>query len=219
MTVKGGYLIIISGPSGVGKSTITQELLSSIKNLDFSVSYTTRDKRTMENDQEHYKFISKDQFEEMVDENLFLEYEQVHGNLYGTPIEPIRESLRYNHSVLLDIDVKGASSIINTNHFDSLSIFIKPPSINELEKRLIDRNDMSKEDIEQRIEVATKEILQSQYFNHIVINEDFDENAMEKTILQYIFDGFNTTSDGCTLIIAHIILLLITRDYTYYQGL
>ena len=93
MTVKGGYLIIISGPSGVGKSTITQELLSSIKNLDFSVSYTTRDKRTMENDQEHYKFISKDQFEEMVDENLFLEYEQVHGNLYGTPIEPIRESL------------------------------------------------------------------------------------------------------------------------------
>ena len=67
MTVKGGYLIIISGPSGVGKSTITQELFSSIKNLDFSVSYTTRDKRTMENDQEHYKFISKDQFEEMVD--------------------------------------------------------------------------------------------------------------------------------------------------------
>ena len=179
MTVKGGYPIIISGPSGVGKSTITQELLSSIKNLDFSVSYTTRDKRTMENDQEHYKFISKDQFEEMVDENLFLEYEQVHGNLYGTPIEPIRESLRYNHSVLLDIDVKGASSIINTNHFDSLSIFIKPPSINELEKRLIDRNDMRKEDIEQRIEVATKEILQSQYFNHMVINEDFDECLSE----------------------------------------
>ena len=81
--------------------------------------------------------------------------------------------------MLLDIDVKGASSIINTNHFDSLSIFIKPPSINELEKRLIDRNDMSKEDIEQRIEVATKEILQSQYFNHMVINEDFDECLSE----------------------------------------
>ena len=69
--------------------------------------------------------------------------------------------------------------MINTNHFDSLSIFIKPPSINELEKRLIDRNDMSKEDIEQRIEVATKEILQSQYFNHMVINEDFDECLSE----------------------------------------
>ncbi|MEE2974946.1 MAG: guanylate kinase [Thermodesulfobacteriota bacterium] len=175
MTVKGGFLIIISGPSGAGKSSITSELLNSVKNLDFSVSYTTRDKRTMEKDKEHYKFISRDQFEEMVDDNLFLEYEQVHGNLYGTPIEPIRESLRFKHSVLLDIDVKGASSIINTNHFDCLSIFIKPPSINELKKRLVDRNDMSTEEIDKRIEVATKEILQSKYFNHMVINEDFEE--------------------------------------------
>ena len=187
MTVKGGYLIIISGPSGVGKSTITQELLSSIKNLDFSVSYTTRDKRTMENDQEHYKFISKDQFEEMVDENLFLEYEQVHGNLYGTPIEPIRESLRYNHSVLLDIDVKGAYNIINTNHFDCISFFIRPPSIDVLKERLIDRNDMSPEEVDSRIIEAKNEIMKSIHFDHLIVNEDFEEcyKEVEKILASF----------------------------------
>ena len=179
MHIKGNFLIIISGPSGAGKSTLTARLLSKCKNLDFSISYTTRKKRASELDNGHYRFVSINEFEDLIEKNAFLEYEKVHGNYYGTPINPIEDSMKFNHSVLLDIDVKGASSIINTNHFDSLSIFIKPPSINEMEKRLIDRNDMSKEDIEQRIEVATKEILQSQYFNHMVINEDFDECLSE----------------------------------------
>ena len=177
MTVKGGYLIIISGPSGVGKSTITQELLSSIKNLDFSVSYTTRDKRTMENDQEHYKFISKDQFEEMVDENLFLEYEQVHGNLYGTPIEPIRESLRYNHSVLLDIDVKGSMNIIEEFESDAISIFIEPPGFDQEERlaaltdRLKRRDGQSETLINQRLKRYNLEMEYKEKFMHHFIND------------------------------------------------
>ena len=137
MTVKGRLLIIISGPSGVGKSSITSNLLSNTKNLDFSISYTTRDKRPNEKNKEHYKFISKEKFQEMIDRNLFLEYETVHGNVYGTPIRPIEESLKFDHSILLDINVQGASTIINTNHFDCVSIFIKPPSIEELKERLI----------------------------------------------------------------------------------
>ena len=175
MTIKGGLLIIISGPSGAGKSSVTSNLLSNIKNLDFSVSYTTRDKRSNEEDEEHYEFISKEKFHEMIDENLFLEYETVHGNFYGTPIKPIQESLKFGHSILLDIDVQGASSIINTNHFDCVSIFIKPPSIEELEERLIERKDMSDDDIQKRVKEARKEIVQSKYFNHMIVNENLDE--------------------------------------------
>ena len=96
MTIKGGLLIIISGPSGAGKSSVTSNLLSNIKNLDFSVSYTTRDKRSNEEDEEHYKFISKEKFHEMIDENLFLEYENSpwkflrHANQANSGISKVR---------------------------------------------------------------------------------------------------------------------------------
>ena len=175
MTVKGGFLIIISGPSGVGKSSITSSLLSDTKNLDFSISCTTRERRASEKDLEDYRFISKEEFQRMIDENLFLEHEIVHGNFYGTPIEPIHDSLKFNHSILLDIDVKGASTVINTNHFDCVSIFVKPPSIEVLRKRLIERSDMSENKIEGRIEEAKNELTKSTYFNHMVINEDLDD--------------------------------------------
>ena len=179
MIIKGGYLIIVSGPSGSGKSTITKFLLEQVKNLDFSISCTTRQKRTNELEGEDYKFVTKDIFQQMIQENEFLEYETVHNELYGTPINPIKESVEFGHSVLLDIDVKGASSIMNTNHFDCCSIFIKTPSIEILKERLFARNDLSKDKIVSRVEEARNELKKSTYFDHLVINDSLDETISE----------------------------------------
>ena len=179
MIIKGGYLIIVSGPSGSGKSTITKLLLEQVKNLDFSISCTTRQKRANELEGEDYKFVTRDFFEHMIQENQFLEYETVHNELYGTPINPIRESVEFGHSILLDIDVKGASSIMNTNHFDCCSIFIKTPSIEILKERLLSRNDLSLDKIESRVEEAKNELKKSTYFDHLVINDSLDETIGE----------------------------------------
>tara|TARA_B100000925_G_C21944579_1_gene446148 strand:+ start:367 stop:930 length:564 start_codon:yes stop_codon:yes gene_type:complete len=175
MIVKGGYLIIISGPSGSGKSSLTKLLLDNFKNLDFSISYTTRQMRSGETEGEHYKFISKESFQDMVEKNEFLEYENVHSEMYGTPINPIKESIKFNHSILLDIDVKGASSIMNTNHFDCCSIFIKTPSVEILKERLLKRNDISEENINKRLVEAKNELKKSTYFDHLIINEELND--------------------------------------------
>ena len=184
MLIKGNYLIIISGPSGVGKSSITTKLLASSKNLDFSISYTTRDKRPSESNNDHYIFISKTEFEDLIKKNAFLEYEEVHGNYYGTPLKAIEDSLKFGHSILLDIDVKGAYNIINTNHFDSVSFFIRPPSIEALKDRLTDRGDMEIVQIENRIIEAKNEIMKSIHFDHLIVNDDFNDcyNEIEKIL-------------------------------------
>lgn len=187
MHIKGNYLIIISGPSGAGKSSLTSRLLSKCKNLDFSISYTTREKRTTESDNSHYKFVSKNQFEALIKQNAFLEYEEVHGNYYGTPIGPIEDSIKFNHSVLLDIDVKGAYNIINTNHFDCISFFIRPPSIETLRERLLNRNDMTAHQIDNRILEAKNEIMKSIHFDHLIVNEDFEDCYQE---VEKILQGF-----------------------------
>ena len=179
MIIKGGYLIIVSGPSGSGKSTITKFLLEQVKNLDFSISCTTRQKRANELEGEDYKFVTRDFFEQMIQENQFLEFETVHNELYGTPINPIRESVEFGHSILLDIDVKGAYSIMNTNHFDCCSIFIKTPSTEILKERLLSRNDLSLDKIESRVEEAKNELKKSTYFDHLVINDSLDETISE----------------------------------------
>ena len=110
-----------------------------------------------------------------IDENKFLEYENVHNELYGTPIQPIRDSVKFGHSVLLDIDVKGAYSIMNTNHFDCCSIFIKTPSIEILRERLVKRDDLTDDQINKRIEEAKNELKKSTYFDHLIINDDLND--------------------------------------------
>ena len=175
MIVKGGFLIIVAGPSGSGKSSLTKLMLENFKNLDFSISCTTRKIRNGETEGEHYKFISQNDFKNMIDENKFLEYENVHNELYVTPIQPIRDSVKFGHSVLLDIDVKGAYSIMNTNHFDCCSIFIKTPSIEILRERLVKRDDLTDDQINKRIEEAKNELKKSTYFDHLIINDDLND--------------------------------------------
>ena len=111
----------------------------------------------------------------MFKKNEFLEYENVHSEMYGTPINPIKESIKFNHSILLDIDVKGASSIMNTNHFDCCSIFIKTPSVEILKERLLKRNDISEENINKRLGEAKNELKKSTYFDHLIINEELND--------------------------------------------
>ena len=168
-------LICVSAPSGSGKTTLCKAIREIRPDLLWSVSCTTRGPRNGEVDGEDYYFKTREEFLVMIDEGEFAEWENVHGNFYGTPIEPIHDSLKFNHSILLDIDVKGASTVINTNHFDCVSIFVKPPSIEVLRKRLIERSDMSENKIEGRIEEAKNELTKSTYFNHMVINEDLDD--------------------------------------------
>ena len=175
MFVKGGFLIIVAGPSGSGKSSLTKLMLENFKNLDFSISCTTRKIRSGETEGEHYSFISDNDFKNMINENKFLEYENVHNELYGTPIQPIRDSVKFGHSVLLDIDVKGAYSIMNTNHFDCCSIFIKTPSIEILRERLVIRADLTEDQINKRIDEAKNELKKSTYFDHLIINDDLND--------------------------------------------
>ena len=119
--------------------------------------------------------MSEIEFRTPNSKNEFLEYENVHNELYGTPIQPIRDSVKFGHSVLLDIDVKGAYSIMNTNHFDCCSIFIKTPSIEKLRERLVIRADLTEDQINKRIEEAKNELKKSTYFDHLIINDDLND--------------------------------------------
>ena len=186
LSTKDGKMIILSSPSGAGKTTLVKKI-SKQKNYKISISHTTREPRANEIDGVDYFFISENDFQKLIKKNAFLEYEKVHGNYYGTPINPIEDSMKFNHSVLLDIDVKGAYNIINTNHFDCISFFIRPPSIDILKERLIDRNDMSLEEVESRIIEAKNEIIKSIHFDHLIVNEDFEEcyKEVEKILVSF----------------------------------
>jgi guanylate kinase len=132
---KKGKLYIISAPSGTGKSTVIRCLMKLRKNLFFSVSATTRRPRPEERDGREYHFISREQFEDMIGHNEFLEYAEYVGNYYGTPIQPIRDHIEKGFDVILDIDVQGHRQIIEKMP-EAVSVFLAPPSLEELENRL-----------------------------------------------------------------------------------
>lgn len=165
------FLIILSAPSGGGKSTILREILSSSPNIDYSISYTTRPPRGTELNGKAYFFVTVKQFEEKIKNGDFLEYANVFGHWYGTSKEFIKSSISKGHHVIMDIDVQGAIQISETD-FDIVKIFILPPSLSVLKQRLIDRNTDIPEVIEKRLETAKKEIACLEHYNYLVINED-----------------------------------------------
>lgn len=168
-----GCLFIISAPSGTGKTTLCRKLVSSIPNLHFSVSFTTRDPRPDETHDTDYSFISRDAFQQMIDGGEFLECAEVHGALYGTSKKRVRELLDAGIDVLLDIDTQGAAQIRKT-HQEGVFIFILPPSLQTLKERLEMRMTDSKEQVEERLKKAVVEIRSYSLYDYVIINDIID---------------------------------------------
>lgn len=172
-----GHLFIISGASGTGKTTLSRALEKGL-GLHFSVSATTRSKRTGEEEGKDYRFLSLDNFKKMIGEGEFLEWAVVHGNYYGTPREPIETKLGEGKSVLLDLDTQGALKL-KKDRKDAILIFIRPPSLEALRERLEKRGTDPKEVMEKRIKKAAEEIAQSDQYDHVLINEDLKKTQEE----------------------------------------
>jgi guanylate kinase len=172
-------VIVISGPSGVGKGTIVNEILSKHKNFALSVSATTRAPRVGENDGESYFFLTDAEFDALIANNQMLEYATVHGlNRYGTPREPVELALRAGKNVILEIDVQGALQV-KKNLPSCVTFFIQPPSMDELAKRLAGRGTETSEEQETRLNTAIDEIAQASFFDFQVTNDDVSKCAEE----------------------------------------
>ena len=165
-----GHLIVLSGPSGVGKSTVIAELFSQRSNIYFSVSYTTRQPRVGEQDGVNYNFVSREEFERMIADDELLEYAEYVDNYYGTSIKLIREKLDAGIDVLLDIEVQGAAKV-RARCPDALFIFIIPPSFEELSRRLHRRNTDSEDVIAGRLAKARQEFREIPKYDYLVIND------------------------------------------------
>lgn len=179
MSPERGVLLVISGPSGCGKSTICQRLLADPR-VEFSVSATTRPKRPGEVDGRDYVFLDKQRFREHVEAGDFLEWAEVHGNLYGTLRAPIEAALERGRYVLVEIDVQGGSTLKALElDVPSVFLFIAPPSMEELEARLRGRGTDAPEVIERRLKKAREELLAQDKYDHVIVNEDLDRAVAE----------------------------------------
>jgi guanylate kinase len=167
---------IISAPSGSGKSTLVNELLKSVCDLDFSISYTTRAPRGSEENGKQYYFVSRPKFEQMICDGEFLEHAEVFGNYYGTSRRFLREAEQNGHDLLLDIDVQGAAQI-QQKLPDATSIFILPPNRKTLEERLRKRSEDREEVIQRRLVTASHEIQNYSRYNYILINNVIEESS------------------------------------------
>lgn len=173
-----GVLIIVSAPSGCGKSTVLQCLMKQRDKLRFSVSATTRSPRAGEVDGREYFFVSREKFAEMVEQGEFLEHAEYVGNCYGTPKAAVDATLAEGYDVYLDIDVQGAMQI-KAQRPETLMIFLMPPSLEELERRLVARGTDSAEVIRGRLEQAQEEIRLREQFDYTVVNDSVERAANE----------------------------------------
>lgn len=173
-----GELFILSAPSGTGKTTLIRSLLDGgsrpVGNLCFSVSHTTRPPRREEIDGEHYHFVSRERFERMIDDGAFLEWAEVHGNLYGTARDEVLPRLEAGLDVLLDIDVQGAERML-AQHAGSVSVFVLPPSYAVLRERLHGRGLDDEEEIDRRLAASLSEIKRYERYGYVIINRDAEQ--------------------------------------------
>ena len=176
---KRGLILILSSPSGAGKTTLAKKIEHSDKNFKISVSYTTRTPRMNEVDGVDYNFVSIKKFQELASQNKFLEQAKVFGNYYATLKGPIEDNLAKGNDFLFDIDWQGTEQVKQIMPFDIVPVFILPPSISDLESRLKKRDEQNKELINQRMTMAKDEIKHWKDYKYIVVNKDL-ENCFEQ---------------------------------------
>ena len=213
-----GDLIIISGPSGCGKGTICSELIKNSDNIIISTSATTRKPRTGEVDGVDYFFITKEEFEEKIKNNEFLEFAKVHhDNYYGTLKEKVLSNIDKGIDVILEIDIEGALQINNTMP-EGIFIFIMPPSMKELKRRLIKRNTETKEQIVDRFKKAYQEINEVSKYNYVVINDEITTAVNKiKSIIQAEKCRVDRIEDFDLNTKEELIHELLTKDLKNYK--
>ncbi|TAN32534.1 guanylate kinase [bacterium] len=176
--MKRGLLIVISGPSGVGKDTLIRRLLELDGNLRYSVSCTTRAPRPGEVDGVSYTFVSRERFEQLIEEGAFLEHATYDGNLYGTLVERVEEARASGHDIVLKIEVQGAEQV-RVRLGEALFIFIVSPSTQELERRQELRNSESPRDLASRRKIAETEMTYASHYDHVVVNDELERAVAE----------------------------------------
>ena len=169
-----GLLLMVVAPSGVGKTSLTRRLVADHNDLHLSISATTRDPRPGEHDGRDYHFVDRDAFQTMIQDDAFLEWAEVYGNHYGSPRGPIMEALDRGESVLFDIDFQGAMKVHKQAGADSVLVYILPPSLAEMSRRLHARSQDSEAVIHQRLARAKHEVAAWEQFDYVILNDDFD---------------------------------------------
>ncbi|KJV56099.1 guanylate kinase [Orientia chuto str. Dubai] len=173
---KPAIVLIISSPSGAGKSSLAQAIIRSNSNIKFSVSMTTREKRNNEIDGKDYIFVTKEQFEKSINDNIFLEFVKIFNHYYGIPKSEVLKDLNQGQSIIFDINWQGARTIRKVlQSYAVISVYILPPSIQELENRLKKRNKDSLESIYHRLEQAKEDIQHYNEYDYVIVNDNFDQ--------------------------------------------
>ncbi|GIR92121.1 MAG: guanylate kinase [Thiotrichaceae bacterium] len=180
-------LVVLSAPSGAGKSSLLNNVISQHHDIGLTISHTTRDIRPSEKNNIDYYFISKEKFQAMINEEEFIEFAEVHGNFYGTTKKEIDEKLMNFEIVILEIDTNGAKQVLS-KIANCRSIFILPPSYSSLEKRLLARKTENKEQLEKRLRAAKTEIKEATGFDYVMINDVFEESVTNLTEILYDVD-------------------------------
>lgn len=175
MNTQSGAVLVLSGPSGAGKTSLIKNIANDIGDFYFSISTTTRPIREGEVDGVNYYFVSEEEFQKDIKADNFLEYAMVHGNHYGTSIKPVREALNEGKLVLFDIDVQGNTAINSRLGDITTSVFITPPTLSELKKRLENRSTDSQEVMQGRLKMAKREIQRISEYDYMIVNDDFEE--------------------------------------------
>ncbi len=201
-----GNLIIISSPSGGGKGTLIKQILKIVPNIGYSVSFTTREMRVGETHGKDYFYVSRAEFESLIEAGALLEYAEVHGNFYGTSLNQIKTEIDAGHDIILEIDVQGAANV-RTKIPEALSVFILPPSFEVLKNRLIARATEKPEDLALRLKNSFSEVQHFSEFEYIVVNDgaaraaadlqtiilaDRLKRVRQSTVIQGILSSFDT---------------------------
>jgi guanylate kinase len=174
-----GVLLIVASPSGAGKTSLCRRLMADHGGLELSVSMTTRPVRPGEQPGRDYHFVDEAEFQRLIEADAFLEWANVHGNLYGSPRAPVDRALAEGRDVLFDIDWQGAREVARRCKEDAVRVFILPPSLEELRRRLVTRSQDAEDVIDRRIRNAKGEIEHADEFDYVLVNDDFDRSYAE----------------------------------------